>query len=124
MSGTEQTTTRFAGSPLAEEAVWPFREVLAELNCQQREVMERVFFGEMSLKEIAEETNQDLGAVRNHYYRGLKKLQSLLSKNANRDKKAALDKQLGAPMHDLDQEICAPAAIGHAARKSSRDEPE
>jgi RNA polymerase sigma-70 factor, ECF subfamily len=82
-------------SPLAQGAVWPFREVLAELNCQQREVMERVFFGEMSLKEIAEETNQDLGAVRNHYYRGLKKLRSLLSKNANRDKKAALDKQLG-----------------------------
>jgi RNA polymerase sigma-70 factor, ECF subfamily len=69
----------------AQEAVRLVREVLAVLNCQQREVIERVFFGEMSLKEIAEETTQNLGAVRNHYYRGLKKLRDVLSRNNNQD---------------------------------------
>jgi RNA polymerase sigma-70 factor (ECF subfamily) len=79
----------------AQKAVRLVREVLAELNCQQREVMERVLVGEMSLREIAKETNQDFETVRKHYYRGLKTLRSLLSKNGNRDKKAALEKRLG-----------------------------
>jgi RNA polymerase sigma-70 factor, ECF subfamily len=69
-----------------QEAVRLVREVLEVLNCQQREVIERVFFAEMSLKEIAEETKQNLGAVRNHYYRGLKKLRDVLSRNNNHDK--------------------------------------
>ena len=80
----------------AQETVRLVREVLAVLNCQQREVIEGVFFGEMSLREIAEETNQNLGAVRNHYYRGLKKLRDVLSHNKNNDDDiAAYNKQMG-----------------------------
>ena len=73
------------------------REVLAVLNCQQRQVIECVFFGEMSLKEIAEETKQNLGTVRHHYYRGLKKLQNVLSHKNNRGKDgiAAYNGQMG-----------------------------
>lgn len=80
----------------AQETVRLVREVLAVLNCQQREVIEGVFFGEMSLREIAEETNQNLGAVRNHYYRGLKKLRDVLSRNKNKeDDIAAYNEQMG-----------------------------
>lgn len=80
----------------AQETVRLVREVLAVLNCQQREVIEGVFFGEMSLREIAEETNQNLGAVRNHYYRGLKKLRDVLSRNKNNeDDIAAYNEQMG-----------------------------
>ena len=80
----------------AQETVRLVREVLAVLNCQQREVIEGVFFGEMSLREIAEETNQNLGAVRNHYYRGLKKLRDVLSRNKNKeDDIAAYNEHMG-----------------------------
>lgn len=81
----------------AQEAVRLVRELLTLLNCQQREVIERVFFGEMSLKEIAEETKQNLGAVRNHYYRGLKKLRDVLSRNNNHDEDGitAYNEQMG-----------------------------
>jgi len=81
----------------AQEAVRLVREVLAVLNCQQREVIERVFFGEMSLKEIAAETKQNLGSVRNHYYRGLKKLRDVLSRNSNHDEDdiSAYKEQMG-----------------------------
>ena len=81
----------------AQEAARLVREVLAVLNCQQREVIERVFFGEMSLKEVAEETKQNLGAVRNHYYRGLKKLRDVLSHNNKLDEDgvAAYKEQMG-----------------------------
>ena len=80
----------------AQETVRLVREVLAVLNCQQREVIEGVFFGEMSLREIAEETNQNLGAVRNHYYRGLKKLRDVLSRNKNNeDDITAYNEQMG-----------------------------
>ena len=47
-------------------------EMLAVLNCEQRQVLELVFFKEMTLKEIADETKQTFGNVRNHYYRGLR----------------------------------------------------
>src|SRR5581483_1393543 len=81
----------------AQEAVRLVREVLAVLNCQQREVIESVFFGAMSFREIAEETKQNLGAVRNHYYRGLKKLRDVLSHNNNykEDVVAAYNEQIG-----------------------------
>jgi RNA polymerase sigma-70 factor, ECF subfamily len=80
-----------------QEAVRLVRELLAMLNCQHREVIECVFFGEMSLKEIAEETNQNLGTVRHHYYRGLKKLRDVLShkNNQGEDGIAAYNGQMG-----------------------------
>ena|SRR5579863_6193320 len=47
------------------------REQLSE---QQRETLEFHFFEGYSLREIAKRTNQPLGNVRHHYYRGLERL--------------------------------------------------
>jgi RNA polymerase sigma-70 factor, ECF subfamily len=69
-------------------------EALATLNCEQREVLELVFFKDMTLKEIAEQTKQDFGNVRHHYYRGLNKLRSLLSRNPRRGDSLSLEEQI------------------------------
>ena len=49
------------------------REQLSE---EQRETLEFHFFEGYSLREIAEKTNQTLGNVRHHYYRGIERLRS------------------------------------------------
>ena len=51
------------------------REQLSE---EQRETLELHFFDGYSLREIAEKTNQTLGNIRHHYYRGLERLRSNL----------------------------------------------
>jgi RNA polymerase sigma-70 factor, ECF subfamily len=47
-----------------------------ELSAEQRHTLELYFFEGYSLREIAEKTNQTLGNVRNHYYRGLERLRA------------------------------------------------
>jgi RNA polymerase sigma-70 factor (ECF subfamily) len=47
-----------------------------ELSQEQTETLELHFFEGYSLREIAEKTNQPLGNVRHHYYRGLERLRS------------------------------------------------
>jgi RNA polymerase sigma-70 factor (ECF subfamily) len=49
------------------------REQLSE---EQKETLELHFFEGHSLREIAEKTNQTLGNVRHHFYRGLDRLRS------------------------------------------------
>ncbi len=56
------------------------REQLTE---EQRETLELHFFEGYSLREIAEETNQTLGNVRHHLYRGLDRLRSNLFPKKN-----------------------------------------
>jgi RNA polymerase sigma-70 factor, ECF subfamily len=51
------------------------REQLSE---EQREALELHFFEGYSLREIAEKTNQTLGNVRHHFYRGIERLRSNL----------------------------------------------
>lgn len=82
-------------SPPAQEAARLAREVLELLNAHQREVMELVFFREMTLQEIADQTKQSFGAVRHHYYRGLRHLRNLLSPGAKREKPIARLKEVG-----------------------------
>ena len=48
--------------------------VRGQLSEPQRETLELHFFEGYSLSEIAEKTNQTLGNVRHHYYRGLERL--------------------------------------------------
>ena len=80
------------------EALWTTKvesaclvsQVLAQLNGQQRQVLELVFFREMTLKEIAEQTKQSFGKVRHHYYRGLKELRGLISRDASQNGKEVL----------------------------------
>jgi RNA polymerase sigma-70 factor (ECF subfamily) len=47
-----------------------------QLSDEQRGTLELHFFEGYSLREIAEKTNQPLGNVRHHYYRGLERLRS------------------------------------------------
>jgi RNA polymerase sigma-70 factor, ECF subfamily len=49
-----------------------------QLSEGQRETLELHFFEGYSLREIAEKTGQTLGNTRNHFYRGLDRLRSLV----------------------------------------------
>ena len=69
-------------------------EALGMLKREQREVLELVFFKDMTLKEIAYETKQEFGNVRHHYYRGLKKLRGLLSRSARQNDNLAVEEQI------------------------------
>lgn len=50
-----------------------FRE---RLSGEQQQTLELHFFEGYSLREIADKTNQTLGNIRNHFYRGLERLRS------------------------------------------------
>ena len=58
------------------------RQVLERLRDQlttdQQRTLELHFFEGYSLREIAETTSQTLGNIRNHYYRGLERLRSIV----------------------------------------------
>ncbi len=49
-----------------------------ELSAEQLQTLELHFFEGYSFQEIAEQTHQSLGNVRNHYYRGLSRLRTLV----------------------------------------------
>ena len=89
--GEELWTTRV--SMPVQEANCLVSESLSLLNSQQREVIELLFFGELTLKEIAEQTKQTFGTVRHHYYRGLRKLRGHLLQKSNGNEKNATTPQ-------------------------------
>jgi RNA polymerase sigma-70 factor, ECF subfamily len=51
----------------------------SQLNEKERKTLDLVYFKGLVLKEIAIELREPLGNVRNHYYRGLKKLRDFLT---------------------------------------------
>lgn len=53
-------------------------EALGALNGPQRRTIQKVFFEGLTLKEVAEETNESFSNVRNHYYRGMDRLRACL----------------------------------------------
>lgn len=55
------------------------KQALDALNPGQRRVLELAYFEGLSLREIAEKTNEALGNVRHHYYRGLARLRVCLT---------------------------------------------
>jgi RNA polymerase sigma-70 factor (ECF subfamily) len=69
--GTSQLPTQEMGQ-LIEEAM----RVLDE---QQRRTIQLVFFEGMSLREVAEQTDESFSKIRNQYYRGLDRLRSTLT---------------------------------------------
>jgi DNA-directed RNA polymerase specialized sigma24 family protein len=57
-----------------------------------------VFFEGLTLKEVAEKTNQSFSSVRNHYYRGLDRLREHLSSEP-----PALDHEAAMPLREVDR---------------------
>jgi RNA polymerase sigma-70 factor, ECF subfamily len=55
------------------------RQSLAKLNSQQRRVLELASYDGLSLGEIAGKTGESLSNVRHYYYRGLKKLRTVMA---------------------------------------------
>jgi RNA polymerase sigma-70 factor, ECF subfamily len=55
------------------------RQGLATLNQRQRQVLELASYDGLSMNEIADKTGESLSNVRHYYYRGLKKLRSLIT---------------------------------------------
>jgi RNA polymerase sigma-70 factor, ECF subfamily len=74
----------------AQEAARLVNECLGLLDPRQRQVVELVFFKELTFKEIAEQTRQTFGNVRNQYYRGLKRLRAHLSPPSREDRRQPL----------------------------------
>ncbi len=62
-----------------QEAAQLAEEALATLNEPQRRTIRMVFFEGMTLKEVAERTQESFSNVRNHYYRGLDRLRVSLA---------------------------------------------
>ena len=53
------------------------RAAFSHLNDKQRKTLELFFFEGLTLTEIAARSNEDVGNVRHHYYRGLERLRQL-----------------------------------------------
>jgi RNA polymerase sigma-70 factor (ECF subfamily) len=70
----------------AQEAARLVHECLGLLDPRQRQVLELVFFKELTFKEIAERTQQTFGNVRNQYYRSLKRLRAHLTDSSREDR--------------------------------------
>lgn len=62
-------------------------EALGTLNDAQRRTIQKIIFEGLTLKEVAEQTQESLSNVRNHYYRGLDRLRACLAPRS-------------APVHD------------------------
>jgi RNA polymerase sigma-70 factor (ECF subfamily) len=68
-------------SPETEALV---RESMSALSDTQRSVIEMACYEGLSMREIAERTGDSFVNVRHHYYRGLRKLRSLISGGGNK----------------------------------------
>ena len=65
-------------SPAGNDHRSPIRGLLAELPHRQRQVLELVFYQEMTIEESAAILNVSLGTARTHYERGKKLLRQKL----------------------------------------------
>ena len=61
-------------------------EALGSLNETQSRVLKLAYFEGLSLKEIADRTNDSLGNVRHHYYRGLNRLRAVIREEPAKEK--------------------------------------
>jgi len=63
------------------------RQGLATLSPRQRQVLEMASYDGLSMNEIADKTGESLSNVRHYYYRGVKKLRSLILGEESRGKR-------------------------------------
>jgi RNA polymerase sigma-70 factor (ECF subfamily) len=54
-------------------------QAMKSLNETQNRVLKLAYFEGLSLREIAERTEDSLGNVRHHYYRGLSRLRAVIT---------------------------------------------
>lgn len=71
-------TTSLPGRLSQNELRQFLRQGLAMLNRQQRQVLELASYEGLSMAEIAQKTGESVSNVRHYYYRGLKKLRSVI----------------------------------------------
>src|SRR5579862_973083 len=64
------------------------RQGLATLSGPQKEVVELVSYGGLSMRDIAGKTGDTLSNVRHHYYRGLEKLRSFVGRTPEENETA------------------------------------
>jgi RNA polymerase sigma-70 factor, ECF subfamily len=69
-------------------------ELIAILPEAQRRTIEMFFYEGLTLKEIAEHTQQTFSNVRHHYYRGLERLREFLAKAKTDDRDTTFHVQL------------------------------
>jgi len=61
-------------------------EALGSLSEIQSKVLKLAYFEGLSLREIADRTNDSLGNVRHHYYRGLQRLRAVIKNEPAKEK--------------------------------------
>ena len=86
-SGESFTLGRYAPPELQRL----LQEGLASLGEPQKRVIELASFDGLSMKEIADKTGNSLSNVRHHYYRGLQKLRSFVTRPADPGKMVGTD---------------------------------
>jgi RNA polymerase sigma-70 factor, ECF subfamily len=64
-------------------------KAMSSLSEKERRILDLAYFQGLPLKEIAAQIREPLGNVRNHYYRGLKKLRDFLQERSCLKKKPA-----------------------------------
>jgi RNA polymerase sigma-70 factor (ECF subfamily) len=74
-----ESGTKVTSQLPTQEVEWLVKEAMRVLDEPQRRTIRMVFFDGMSLREVADQTQQSFSKIRNQYYRGLDRLRSSLT---------------------------------------------
>jgi RNA polymerase sigma-70 factor (ECF subfamily) len=75
----QEWSSQVSDHSLLEEHTRAMNEALKSLPNGQREIILLAYFRGLSLRQIADRQGETLVNVRNHYYRGLKRLRKLMT---------------------------------------------